>query len=76
LLLKAQDASSANPYTIHDTETPDNVPEIFHVAQKGQTDIGAAVHIGTMEVFSLAYISGSIANRCFVVSAVMRARNS
>jgi hypothetical protein len=74
--LKAENASSPYPSTIHDTEPPDNVPGSFHVAQKREKDIGAAVNIGTMEVFSLAYVSGSIANRCFVVSAVMHARHT
>jgi hypothetical protein len=33
-LLKAENASSPNPSTIHDTEPPDNIPEKFHGVQK------------------------------------------
>jgi hypothetical protein len=38
-------------------------PESFHVAQQVQKDTGAAVHAGDMEVFSVAYVSGSIARQ-------------
>jgi hypothetical protein len=52
-LLRAPDASSLNPSTSHGKETPDDVPESFHVVQQVQKDTGAAVH-GDMEVFSVA----------------------
>jgi hypothetical protein len=32
----------------------------FHVAQQVQKDIGATVHAGDIEVFSVVYVSGSI----------------
>jgi hypothetical protein len=41
---------------------PDAVPQSFHVAQQVQ-DIGAAVHTGVMEVFSVANIRVSIARQ-------------
>jgi hypothetical protein len=40
-----------------------DVPESFHIAQQVQKDIDAAVHAGDMEVFSVAYVSGSIARQ-------------
>jgi hypothetical protein len=55
-LLTAPDASP-HPSTSHGKETP----ESFHVAQQVQKDTGAAVHADDMEVFSVAYVSGSIA---------------
>jgi hypothetical protein len=45
----------------HVKESPDDVAESFHVAQQVQKDIGVAVHAGDMEVFSVSYISSSIA---------------
>jgi hypothetical protein len=36
---------------------------MFYVAQQVQKDIEAAVHAGDMEVFSVAYVSGSIARQ-------------
>jgi hypothetical protein len=68
-LLKAQDASSQNPSTSHDTETPDKAAESFHVAKKNRC-------CSIIEAFSLACVSGSIANRCFVVLVVMHARHT
>ena len=35
----------------------------FHVTQQVQKDMVAAVHAGDMEVFSVAYVSGSIARQ-------------
>jgi hypothetical protein len=49
-----------------------DAPESFHVAQQIQKDIGTAVHSGDMEVFTVAYVSGYIARRCFIVSTVMQ----
>jgi hypothetical protein len=60
-LLRAPDASSPNSSTSHGKETLDEVPEGFHVAQYVQKYIGAAVDAGDMEVFSVTYVSGSIA---------------
>jgi hypothetical protein len=37
-----------------------DVAESFHVAHQVQKDIEAAVHACDMEVFSVAYVSGSI----------------
>jgi hypothetical protein len=54
--------SSPNPSISHRKETHD-VPESFHVAQQVQNDLGAAIHAGDMEVFSVAYVSGSIARQ-------------
>jgi hypothetical protein len=54
--LREPDTSSPNPTTSLGKETHD-VPKSFHVAQQ----LGAAVHADDMEVFSVAYISGSIA---------------
>jgi hypothetical protein len=59
-MLREPDTSLPNPSTSRSKETRD-VPERFHVAQQVQKDIGAAVHAGDMEVFSVAYVSGSIA---------------
>jgi hypothetical protein len=50
------------PALSHSKETRD-VPESFHVVQQVQKDIGAAVHAGDIEVFSVAYVSGSIARQ-------------
>ncbi|XP_023725955.1 ATP-dependent RNA helicase DBP2-like [Cryptotermes secundus] len=47
--LREPDVASRNPSTSHDKETPAGVPESFHVAQKVQEDISAAVHAGDME---------------------------
>jgi hypothetical protein len=62
LFLRAPDASQ-NPSTNHGKEAPDDVPEGFHVAHQVQKDMGAAVLAGDMEVFSVAYVSGSIARQ-------------
>jgi hypothetical protein len=59
LLLRETD-TSPNPSTSRSKETRD-VSESFHVAHQVQKDIGAAVYAGDMEVFSGAYVSGSIA---------------
>jgi hypothetical protein len=61
-LLREPDTSSPNPSTSRSKETL-AVPESFHVAQQVQKHTGAAVHAGDMEVFSVAYISGSIARQ-------------
>jgi hypothetical protein len=61
-LLRELDTSSPNPSASHSKETRD-VPESFPVAQQVQKDIGVAVHSGDMEVFSVAYVSGSIARQ-------------
>jgi hypothetical protein len=39
-LLRAPNGSSPNSSTSHGKETPDTVPESFHVAQQVQKDIG------------------------------------
>jgi hypothetical protein len=39
------------------------MPGSFHVVQQVPEDMGAAVHAGDMEVFSVAYVSGSIARQ-------------
>jgi hypothetical protein len=57
-LLREPDTSSPNSSISLSKETR-NVPESFHVAQQVQKTIGAAVHAGDMEVFSVAYVSGS-----------------
>jgi hypothetical protein len=63
LLLRAPDSASPNPSISHGKETPDDDSESFHVAQQVQRDIGTVLHAGDMEVFSVAYISGSIARQ-------------
>jgi hypothetical protein len=45
-LLRELDASSPNLSTSHGKETPDDVPESFHVAGQVWEVIGAAVHAG------------------------------
>jgi hypothetical protein len=62
-LLRAPDATSPNPSSSHGKETPDAVPESFHVAQQVQKDTGATVRAGDMEVYSVAHISGSLARQ-------------
>jgi hypothetical protein len=62
LLLREPDTFSPNPSTSRSKQTRD-VPEHFHVAQQVQKDIGAAVHTGDIEVFSVAYVIGSIARQ-------------
>jgi hypothetical protein len=62
LLLREPDTSSPNPSTSRSKETLD-VPKSFHVAQQEQKGTGAALHAGDMEVFSVAYVSGSIARQ-------------
>jgi hypothetical protein len=47
--------------TSHGKETPDDIPGSFHVAQNYRT--GAVVHAGDMEMFSVAYVSSSIARQ-------------
>jgi hypothetical protein len=60
LLLRAVDASSLNPSSSHGEEAPHAVLEIFNVAQQEQKDVGAAVHAGDVEMFSVDYVSGFI----------------
>jgi hypothetical protein len=60
LLLRAPDSALQNPTINHDKETSD-VPQSFHVAQQVQKGIGTAVYGGNMEVFSVTYVSDSIA---------------
>jgi hypothetical protein len=60
---RAPDASSPNPSTSHGKETTDDVPESFHVAEQIQKDMGSAVRAGDMEVFPVAYVSGTIARQ-------------
>jgi hypothetical protein len=55
-LFRAPDVASRNPSTSRGKETPDTVPESFHVAHQVQKDICAAVQTGDMEVFSVAYV--------------------
>jgi hypothetical protein len=62
-LLRAPDASSPNPSTSHGKETPDHVLDSFHVGQQVQKDTGAAVHADDIQVFSVAYVSNSIARQ-------------
>ncbi|PNF32279.1 hypothetical protein B7P43_G16945 [Cryptotermes secundus] len=62
-LFRAPEAASRNPSTSHDKETPAGVPESFHVAQQVQMDMSPAVPAGDMEVFSVVYVSGSIARQ-------------
>jgi hypothetical protein len=62
-VFRAPDASSSNPYTSRGKETPDDVPESFHVAQQVQKGSGAAVHAGDMEVSSIANVSGTTARQ-------------
>jgi hypothetical protein len=64
-LLIAPDASSPNSSTNHDKETPDDVSGRLHVAQQAEKDICAAVHAGDMEVFTVAYVSGSTVKQVF-----------
>jgi hypothetical protein len=45
--------------TSHGKENPDDVPESFHVAEQ----VGTAIHVGEMEMFSVAYVSGFIAKQ-------------
>jgi hypothetical protein len=61
-LLRAPDASSPNPSTTYGRENPD-VPKSLHVAEQVQEDIGAAVHVSDMEVFSISYVSKVIAKQ-------------
>ncbi|XP_023721687.1 uncharacterized protein LOC111872233 [Cryptotermes secundus] len=61
--LREPDAASQKPSTSHGKETSDDVPESFHVAQQLHKDIGATVDAGNMKVFSVAYVSGSIARQ-------------
>jgi hypothetical protein len=61
-LLREPDTSLQNPSTSCSKETRD-VPESFCVVQQVQKDIGAAVHAGDGKVFSVAYVSGSIARQ-------------
>jgi hypothetical protein len=58
-LLREPDTSLSNLSTSHSKETHD-VPESFHVAQQVQY---STVHVGDMEVFSVARVSGSIARQ-------------
>jgi hypothetical protein len=74
--LTAPDASSPNPSTSHGKETPDHVPDSFHVAQQVQKDMGAAVHAGDMEVFSVAYVSGSIGRQVLRGVSCVHARHA
>jgi hypothetical protein len=54
------DATSRNPSTSSDKETPAGVSESFHVTQQVEKGMGVSVHAGDMEVFSVVYASGSI----------------
>jgi hypothetical protein len=60
-LLREPDTSLPNPSTSRCKEK--HVPASFHVAQQVQNDIHAAVHADDMEVFSVAYVSGSFARQ-------------
>jgi hypothetical protein len=60
---RAPDPASRNPSTSDGKETTDAVPENFHVAQHVQKDIRAAVLAGDMGVYSVTYVSGSIARQ-------------
>jgi hypothetical protein len=62
-LFRAPDAASRNPSTSHGKETPGDGPENFHVVQQVQKDICSAVYAGNMEVFSVAYVSGTISRQ-------------
>jgi hypothetical protein len=73
LSFRALDAASRNSSRHHGKETSD-VPESFYVIQQVQKDMGAAVHAGDLEVFSLACVSGSIARQVLHVSPMMHAR--
>jgi hypothetical protein len=68
-LLRVPDAASQTPSTSHGKETPDIVPESFHVLQQVHKDKGSAVYAGDKEVFSVVYVSASIARQ------VVRAAN-
>jgi hypothetical protein len=74
-LLRAHDASSPNLSTNKGKETPDDVPESFHVAGQVWEVIGAAVNAGDMEVFSVSYVNGFIAKQllCGVDCAACKA---
>ncbi|XP_033609559.1 uncharacterized protein LOC111870082 isoform X2 [Cryptotermes secundus] len=61
--LREPEAASQNSSTSHGKETHAGVPESFHVAQQVQKDISTAVPADDMEVFSVAYVSGSIARQ-------------
>jgi hypothetical protein len=61
--LRASDASPLNSTTCHGRENPDDVSDSFHVAEKIQQKVAAAVFAGDMEVFSVAYVSGFIARQ-------------
>jgi hypothetical protein len=53
-LFRAPNAASSNSSTNRGKETPDDVPESFHVAQhvwKDMRDMSTAVRAGDMEVF-------------------------
>jgi hypothetical protein len=59
-LLRAADFASRNPSMSNRKGMPDDVSECLHVAGHVQKDKGSAIHAGDMEVFSVAYVSGSI----------------
>jgi hypothetical protein len=61
-LLRSPDASSPNSSTSLSKETLDHVPKSFHVVRQVQKDTGAEVH-GDVEVFPVAYFSGSTARQ-------------
>jgi ABC-type ATPase with predicted acetyltransferase domain len=61
-LLREPDTSSQNLSTSHSKETRD-VPESFHVTQKVQKDIVLQHILVTWKMFSVAYVSGSIARQ-------------
>jgi hypothetical protein len=62
-LPRAPDAPSPHPSTGHGKESPVDIPESLHVAEQVREDIGATVRAGNMKVFSVAYVSGSIARQ-------------
>ncbi|PNF15720.1 hypothetical protein B7P43_G12478 [Cryptotermes secundus] len=62
-LFRAPETASRYPSTSHDKETPAGMPESFHVTQQVHMDMSPAVPAGEMEVFSVAYVSGSIARQ-------------
>jgi hypothetical protein len=61
--VRAPDASPPNPSTNHGKETPAGMTGSFHVVQLVPEDMGAALHAGHLEVFSVAYVRGSIARQ-------------
>jgi hypothetical protein len=50
---------------IHSWNDSDNVPISFHIEEQVQQVIGAAVHAGDMEAFSVANVSSFISKLCY-----------